>query len=103
MIRPRWPAPASVHAFSTTRVGGTSQPPYDSLNLASHVGDQEGTVQANRDQLIKQLNLAAEPAWLEQVHGDTVVNAATVDGTPSADGSDDLDTPVDELIRINKQ
>ena len=87
MIRPRWPAPASVHAFSTTRAGGTSQPPYDSLNLASHVGDQEVTVQANRDQLIKQLNLAAEPAWLEQVHGDTVVDAGAVVGTPSADGS----------------
>lgn len=87
MIHPRWPAPAGVHAISTTRAGGISQPPYDSLNLASHVGDQKDTVQANRRHLIKQLDLAAEPVWLEQVHGDTVIDAGAVVGTASADAS----------------
>ncbi|VAW72903.1 FIG00003370: Multicopper polyphenol oxidase [hydrothermal vent metagenome] len=87
MIYPRWPAPAAVHAVSTTRAGGVSQPPYDGLNLASHVGDRKDAVQANRAQLVKQLNLAAEPAWLEQVHGDTVVDAAITVGMPSADAS----------------
>jgi len=87
MIYPQWPAPAHVRAVSTTRTGGVSQPPYDSLNLASHVGDQDGAVQANRQQLAKQLDLTVEPVWLEQVHGDKVVNAALAAGTPPADAS----------------
>ncbi len=87
MIYPQWPAPAHVRAVSTTRTGGVSQPPYDSFNLASHVGDQGGAVQANRRQLVKRLGLAVEPVWLEQVHGDKVVNAALVAGTPPADAS----------------
>jgi YfiH family protein len=87
MIYPEWPAPASVRAVSTTRIGGFSQAPYDSLNLAGHVGDKADAVQANRQQLVKKLGLAVEPVWLEQVHGDGVVNAALAAGTPSADAS----------------
>jgi len=87
MIYPQWPAPAHIRAVSTTRTGGVSQPPYDSFNLASHVGDQDGAVQANRQQLVKQLGLAVEPVWLEQVHGDKVVNAALAAGAPPADAS----------------
>jgi copper oxidase (laccase) domain-containing protein len=34
LIFPDWPAPARVRAVSTTRRGGVSSPPYDSLNLA---------------------------------------------------------------------
>ena len=85
MIHPCWPAPVTVCAVSTTRTGGASQPPYDSLNLASHVGDQGKAVFENRRRLLKQLNLAVEPAWLEQVHGDTVIDAGAVVGVPSAD------------------
>ena len=36
---PDWPAPASVRALFTTRAGGTSAVPYDSMNLGDHVGD----------------------------------------------------------------
>jgi len=87
MIYPQWPAPARVHAVSTTRTGGVSQPPYNSLNLASHVGDRDDAVQANRRQLVKQLGLAVEPAWLDQVHGHEVIDAALAAGTPPADAS----------------
>ena len=38
-IRPDWPAPACVHAVTTTRAGGLSRGGYASLNLADHVGD----------------------------------------------------------------
>ena len=87
MIRPRWPAPACVRAISTTRAGGVSLPPYDALNLASHVGDQQARVQANRGQLVRQLDLAVAPTWLEQVHGNSVVDAGVVAGTATADAS----------------
>ncbi len=87
MIYPQWPAPAHVSAVSTTRTGGSSLPPYDSFNLASHVGDEENAVLANRLQLVKQLGLKAAPVWLKQVHGDTVVDAGAVVGIASADAS----------------
>ena len=51
MITPEWPAPAGVHALCTTRAGGVSAPPYDSLNLGDHVGDDPQVVQANRQRL----------------------------------------------------
>ncbi len=72
-LRPNWPAPAGVHAAMTTRAGGVSQGPYASFNLASHVGDEAAAVSENRRRLRAALDLPAEPAWLEQVHGIRVV------------------------------
>lgn len=68
-IPANWPAPAQVKAGVTTRAGGLSQPPYDSLNLAQHVGDDPGTVAQNRAHLRQFLHLPEEPVWLNQVHG----------------------------------
>lgn len=48
---PQWPAPATVRALCTTRVGGTSQGPYQQMNLGTHVGDTPERVQDNRDRL----------------------------------------------------
>ena len=85
-LRPHWAAPAHVHALPTTRQGGVSQPPYASFNLGAHVGDDPAAVAANRALLRQQL--PAEPAWLNQVHGIHVVDAASVAGTPvDADAS----------------
>jgi hypothetical protein len=86
-IIPRWPAPERVRAVSTTRHGGTSRPPYDTLNLAEHVGDEVMAVAANRDELRRVMQLPAVPAWLQQVHGVQVVNAAGVTAPPAADAS----------------
>ena len=36
LIVPQWPMPKGVAACSSTRVGGVSLPPYDSLNLGAH-------------------------------------------------------------------
>ncbi len=69
---PDWPVPAGVRAVMTTRRGGVSVGPYASFNLATHVGDDERAVAANRHRLRHALGLPAEPAWLEQVHGTTV-------------------------------
>ncbi|VAW83778.1 FIG00003370: Multicopper polyphenol oxidase [hydrothermal vent metagenome] len=69
LIEPDWPAPANVRAFSTTRLGGVSTSPYDSLNLATHVGDDPRQVAENRYCLQQQLALPSAPAWLNQVHG----------------------------------
>ena len=56
----------------TTRAGGVSAPPWDSLNLGDHVGDDPAAVAANRARLRERL--PAEPAWLRQVHSARVVD-----------------------------
>lgn len=72
-IVPDWPAPARVRALVTTRGGGVSLPPYASLNLGDHVGDDPAAVAANRALLGR--SLPAEPLWLSQVHGTAVADA----------------------------
>ncbi len=74
-IVPEWPAPDSVRAIITTRTGGCSQPPFNSLNLADHVDDNPAHVAENRAMLSRVLGLTTEPMWLEQVHGCDVVEA----------------------------
>jgi hypothetical protein len=66
---PDWPVPETVRAVMTTRRGGFSTGPYASFNLASHVGDDERAVAANRQRLRDALSLPGEPQWLDQVHG----------------------------------
>ena len=68
---PDWPAPAGVRAVFTTRAGGVSPVPYDSLNLGDHVGDQPAHVAANRD-VLRQAT-GSHPVFLQQVHGSEVL------------------------------
>jgi YfiH family protein len=93
-IVPRWPAPARVRAVSTTRIGGVSRAPYDALNLGDHVGDNAGTVAANREFLAQAVGLPGRPAWLQQVHGTQVVDAAAVTAPVAADAAYALEPDV---------
>jgi YfiH family protein len=88
----QWGAPQQIKTMITNRHGGFSQPPFDSLNLGLHVGDDSATVKKNRDAL--KAVLPNEPIWLNQVHGTQVIDAdaskdikdACID-VPSADAS----------------
>ena len=68
---PEWPAPPGVRAVCTTRSGGTSAAPYDSLNLGLHVGDDGAAVAANRQRLVATLATmgGGRAVFLNQVHG----------------------------------
>jgi YfiH family protein len=92
LILPQWGTSLPhIGALGTTRPCGISASPYDDgqggggLNLGIHVGDMPAHVEHNRAQIRRQL--PAEPAWLTQVHGTTVVDAAQVSGAPEADAS----------------
>jgi YfiH family protein len=74
LLKLDWPLPAGVHAAFTTRVGGVSSTPWESFNLATHVGDAPADVAANRARLKTLLALPAEPSWLSQVHGTVVAD-----------------------------
>lgn len=84
-IEPDWPALPNVRAISTLRYGGVSHAPFDSLNLATHVGDDPKAVNENRCRLKNILQLPNEPCWLQQVHGIDVVFASLYESPPVAD------------------
>ncbi|HKQ84324.1 MAG TPA: peptidoglycan editing factor PgeF [Steroidobacteraceae bacterium] len=86
-LTPHWPAPAHVRAAATLRRGGVSAPPYDSLNLALHVGDDPAAVQHNRERVRATLALPSEPLWLDQIHGTHVVIAERTTGVAQADAA----------------
>lgn len=85
LIQPNWPAPSNIGSIQTTRIGGLSIAPYDSLNLAGHVDDNPHNVARNR-QLLNGL-VPTEPVWLKQVHGTQVIDAAKSNCIESADAS----------------
>jgi YfiH family protein len=74
-----------VKSLQTTRAGGVSVPPYESLNLGAHVKDDEQSVLENRRRLGE--SLPNSPLWLQQVHGTVVVNEQQAKHYPQADGS----------------
>lgn len=84
---PDWPAPATIRAASTLRLGGESLAPYDSWNLGDHVGDDPVCVAANRARLRSVLGLVREPAWLCQSHGAEVARVGTDRFVAHADAS----------------
>ena len=83
---PDWPAPKCVRAWVTERGGGVSVGGYSALNLATHVGDDPRHVAANRARLRAGLGLPAEPQWLAQVHGATVLDLDR-EAVTAADGA----------------
>lgn len=75
-LLPDWPAPAGVHALCTTRAGGISAAPWDTLNLGDHVGDSAHAVFENRARLQAALRArtpGAHAVFLRQVHGSDVL------------------------------
>lgn len=63
-----------VYLWLTTRHGGVSQAPYDSLNLGDHVGDGDSAVQANRQIVSDRCALPGPVNWMQQVHGTKLID-----------------------------
>jgi hypothetical protein len=84
------------------RAGGVSAGPYASLDLAGHVGDEPGAVDANRDRLLGSIGiqpLRDRLTTAEQVHGATIAEvtasgagagAFAAGGAPPVPGVDAL-------------
>ena len=64
---------ASIYFFS--RLGGVSEPPYDSLNVSRKVGDDPDAVDENLS-MIREAMDGRPAAWVRQVAGDTVVRVS---------------------------
>lgn len=73
-------------AFSTRR-GGVSAPPFESLNLGRSTADAPDSVSVNRSRLLDALGLSPDRlATAGQVHGTRVVEATTAGHLPDCDG-----------------
>jgi polyphenol oxidase len=72
-ICPNWPAPPSVRAYVSTRLGGVSGVPFNELNLGAHVGDDMNHVTENRRLFADAIGMPPSVQWLNQIHGTDVV------------------------------
>jgi YfiH family protein len=62
-----------IQHFISTRIGGFSSFPYESLNLGFHVGDKPEKVLKNRERLASALRIPLENfTFANQVHGNNV-------------------------------
>ena len=74
-----------VDAFVTTREGGVSEAPYDSLNLGLHVGDVDDSVIKNREVVASALGVDLDAmVFCNQTHG---TRSAVVDSTHAGRGA----------------
>ena len=81
-----WPVPRNIHASVTTKVGGISEPPYKSFNLANHVGDTPLAVARHQEILQGLLPSQISCQWLDQEHGTKVVTIESAGSSIKADG-----------------
>ena len=83
-------------AFSE-RIGGVSDAPWSTLDLAGHVGDDAARVDRNRDLLCEAIGIGALRDRLttaEQVHGTAVTrNEGAVSSPPRADAAVAFEPP----------
>ena len=87
-ISPEWPAPANVRAAATLRTGGVSAGALRASISVRTSGDDPAAVAENRRRVRVALGLPAEPLWLNQVHGTTVVRCRPQShAPPTADAS----------------
>lgn len=76
----RVPGGARAHVAFSDRNGGTSAPPYDSLNLAARVGDDPHRVDDNRVRVAEAAGFDPERLRLaRQVHGAEVLDVSSRD------------------------
>ena len=90
------PEPEEARVQFFTRLGGVSEPPFDSLNVSVTVGDERAAVMQNLA-LIKDAMYGNPTAWVRQVAGDEVLQ---VGGAGFAGEGDALLTDVSGLALV---
>jgi YfiH family protein len=100
LLRP-WPESEALGAALavTTRHGGVSRPPYDSLNLGLHVGDRPEDVAENRTRAAAAFGVPpASLVFATQVHGATVTRAGAADAGRGVHTRDDALPSTDAVV-----
>ena len=97
----RWDSGPSlgVEVAVTTRAGGVSAPPYDTLNLALHVGDRDEDVAVNRDRAAAAFGVPLRDlVFARQVHAAGVATVDTSERGRGAEREDDAVADTDALV-----
>lgn len=85
-------------AVYTQRTGGVSKTPYESLNLAFHVGDELTDVIENHNRLAKQLGYERQNLiHMRQIHSDRICE---IDKTMSFDAPPECDALITNLANM---
>ncbi len=61
-----------MNVYFTSRLGGHSKRPFDSMNMAFHVGDHKKDVMKNRQKIKESFNLDNHIYYLKQVHSSNI-------------------------------
>ena len=88
LLVPDWNVPSQVLACTTMRQRLVEGDAYAGFNLATHVGDDQSSVEKNRQELMQALALTSKPVWLQQTHSTQVINLDELDAAsdiPQAD------------------
>lgn len=96
---------SGIDHFVSTRIGGLSPPPYESLNLGFHVGDNAKTVLKNRERLAANIGIPLSDFTIgKQVHSGTVTivteemrGYGAADHDTAVEGTDAMITEVPRL------
>lgn len=74
VLQPLWAETKAIQAGFTTRNGGSSRPPYNSLNLGQNTDDANHNVEANRATLTRTFDLPPHLLLtVRQVHGTDIL------------------------------
>ena len=84
---PQWSAGPRVGALMSTRAGGVSKDPWQSLNLGTAVGDVAAAVAENRRRFEAAIGVPA--VYLRQVHGSHVLRLRAADAGRTLDEAAD--------------
>ena len=88
-----------VDVAVTTRAGGVSAPPYDTLNVALHVGDRAEDVAVNRARAAAAFGVGlGDMVFARQVHGAGVASVGTDDRGRGAANEEDAVPGADVLV-----
>lgn len=90
---------AGIDAFVSTRHGGVSQAPYDSLNLGLRVGDEAEKVIENRRLLFAAFGLELKRSvWCRQIHADGVAVVGAADAGRGSTEEESIVKDADALV-----
>ncbi|HHX94930.1 MAG TPA: peptidoglycan editing factor PgeF [Clostridia bacterium] len=94
--------PGALAVFST-RQGGISRPPFDTLNLAFHVGDERESIAANREAFAAAVGFSLDRVvCADQIHGTNIQVVTQEDCGRGAFRLEDAVPETDALITADK-
>ena len=75
----------NIKAYFSTRQNGCSQKPFESLNIAYHVGDKEEDVLKNHQYIKNYFPNCKNISYMKQIHSKVVCDLGTLQNIPECD------------------